>query len=268
MGGERSINLRSRTVGVPPAVVVRSAAAVMLVLMTAAALTIVARRAAGALETPLEPTAMFATGLLVAAAAIMIRLGWLLPSVASPVAQLDQAVMLVASLAVLASGLGLCLPEGSVVGRFLLCIVLTVEESWAWGWYQKRRGQNGGSPSLPPEPVLPLPRSPVSEIDGSESFAEDVTQRLTRSLSADGSETLSGWLRAPFVVGQRTGSVHVAFCPPFAAMPELEVEQVDGPEARIKTAQLLPYGVRFDLKLAAPAEEPVFVVLQFSVQTA
>ncbi len=89
-------------------------------------------------------------------------------------------------------------------------------------------------------------------------------QQLTRTRAADGSERLSGWLRAPFLAGQRTASVHVAFCPPFAAVPELSVEQVDGPPARVKTAQLLPQGARLDLKLASAAEEPHDVALEFS----
>jgi hypothetical protein len=61
--------------------------------------------------------------------------------------------------------------------------------------------------------------------------------------------------------------MHVAFCPPFAATPEVKVSQIDGPEVRIKTAQLLPYGARLDLKLAAPAEEPTSVTLRFSAQS-
>ena len=44
--------------------------------------------------------------------------------------------------------------------------------------------------------------------------------------------------------------------PPLPVVPELSVKQIDGPEARVKTAQLLPYGVRLDLKLVAAAEEP------------
>jgi hypothetical protein len=43
----------------------------------------------------------------------------------------------------------------------------------------------------------------------------------------------------------------------------LSVEQIGGPPSRVKTAQLLPYGVRLDLKLAATAEEPTSVLLQF-----
>ena len=94
--------------------------------------------------------------------------------------------------------------------------------------------------------------------------AEEVTQQLIRSRAADGTEVLSGWLRTFFAAGQRTGSVHVAICPPLDAVPEVAVEQIDGPEARIKTAQVLPYGVRLDLKLAAAAGEPTGVLLQFS----
>jgi hypothetical protein len=44
------------------------------------------------------------------------------------------------------------------------------------------------------------------------------------------------------------------------------VEQLEGPEARIKTAQLMPYGARLDLKLAATAEGPCSVLLQFSAR--
>ena len=89
---------------------------------------------------------------------------------------------------------------------------------------------------------------------------------MTRIKAADGTEELSGWLRMPFAAGQRTGSVHVAFCPPLPAAPELSVEQIDGPEARVKTAQLLPYGARLDLKLVAASEEPASVLLQFSAR--
>ena len=69
---------------------------------------------------------------------------------------------------------------------------------------------------------------------------EGVVQQLTRSRAANGTEEISGWLRTSFAAGQRTASVHVAFCPPLGATPELSVEQIDGPEARIKTAQVLP----------------------------
>ena len=163
-----------------------------------------------------------------------------------------------------ALGAGLCLPDTPAVGTFLLCTLLGAEESWAWAWRLRH------SISLPvprPPSRAPTPRARLSLDPDVAVLSEDVTQQLTRSQAADGVEELSGWLRTAFAAGQRTGSLHVAFCPPFAVTPELEVEQLDGPEARIKTAQLLPYGARLDLKLAAAAEEPTSVLLQFSART-
>ena len=117
----------------------------------------------------------------------------------------------------------------------------------------------GCQPAVDERQVGNLPRQEVPP--------EGVVQQLTRSRAADGTEEISGWLRTSFAAGQRTASVHVAFCPPLAAVPELAVEQIDGPEARIKTAQVLPYGARVDLKLAAASEEPASVLLQFSART-
>ena len=161
-------------------------------------------------------------------------------------------------------GAGLCLPDTSPVGTFLLCILLAAEESWAWVWHIRQRS----APSvLHTRSLAPTAHTPLSLNPDVAVLPPQVTQQLTRSQAADGTEELSGWLRTAFAPGQRTGSIHVAFCPPFATTPELEVEQRDGPEARIKTAQLLPYGVRLDLKLAAASAEPATVLLQFSSRT-
>lgn len=109
--------------------------------------------------------------------------------------------------------------------------------------------------------------APVSEDFSEEPFSEDIVQQLTRRHAADGMEELSGWLRVPVSPGQRTVSAHVAFCPPFCETPEVAVEQLDGPESRIKTGQRLPYGARIDLKLTSPAEEAATVLLQFSARS-
>ena len=204
-----------------------------------------------------------------------VRSGWS-TSPAPRRGPLAWAVMLLTSLAVVGLGAGLCLPGTPLSAMFLFCTLLLAEESWAWASHVRRcvevepgtgqapkRGQNYfSSPKN-------LARHPVSRENSSDPFfaPEEVTQQLTRSQAANGAEQLAGWLRLPFAAGQRTGNLHVAFCPPFASTPELTVEQIDGPEARIKTAQVLPYGARLDLKLAAAAEEPTAIVLQFSART-
>jgi len=99
---------------------------------------------------------------------------------------------------------------------------------------------------------------------GGDAFSGDLLQQMTRRVMPEGTEQVSGWVRADVAGRQRTTSVHLAFCPSFATTPEIEIEQLDGPEARIQIGQLLPHGVRLDLKLAQAAEEATEVVLEFS----
>jgi hypothetical protein len=89
---------------------------------------------------------------------------------------------------------------------------------------------------------------------------------MSRRRAAGGTEEISGWLRVTFAAGQRTAAAHAAFCPPLGAMPDITFEQLDGPPARIKPGQVLPFGIRLDLKLSAAAEAPADVLLRFSAR--
>ncbi len=96
----------------------------------------------------------------------------------------------------------------------------------------------------------------------------DVIQQITRRRAADGREILSGWLRVPLAAGQRSANVHVAFCPPLQHAPQMSVAQREGPAARIRAVQVLPYGVRLDVKLTQASPTPVDLLLEFTAQTA
>jgi hypothetical protein len=91
----------------------------------------------------------------------------------------------------------------------------------------------------------------------------DVLQQLTLRTTAEGAQELSGWLRLSLAAGQRTGSLHVAFCPSFDAAPQVQAEAVSGPGCRIKAAQVLPYGARLDVKLDEPAGADENVLVWF-----
>jgi hypothetical protein len=267
----------------------------LLGLLATAALLVAWRRIAGALCSPLDPLALVAVGLVVAMAAGGVRWLWArLP--AAPVvgrsltaseheatsgdpaaAQVDAvrlrptgpSLLLSACVAIL--GLSLVLPETPLGGLLAFWTVVIVEEIWTWRPLG-RRNRRPAPPAGTASQDAPQLRIVGDEPAPSPSAADDVPpqevlQQLTRSQAADGSEQLVGWLRMAFAAGQRTGSLHVAFCPPFAKTPELMVEQLDGPDARIKTAQLLPYGVRLDLKLAAAPAAPGSVLLQFSARS-
>ncbi len=134
MGAQQSLNLHDRPLGILPQNLHRYAAGVVLGLLSMAALIFVVRRLAGALANPLEPAMLLAVAALVAAAAAAIRLSWIWPPPGNSLPRVDQAVMILTSLAVAGLGAGLCLPGTSVVGAFLLWTLLGAEESWAWGW--------------------------------------------------------------------------------------------------------------------------------------
>jgi hypothetical protein len=247
-------------------------AGTVVALLAIAAVLVAWRRLAGALVAPLEPLQLLSAAALMAVTAGGARLARRGYSVGLKPSRSVGPLALLPSLAVLSLGAALSLPGTEGRGLAAFWSLLAAEECWAW-WPIARRSLRRASAtaialrplrSHPPEAPARQITSPPSD---DEPPAARVLQQLTRSRASDGAEELSGWLRMEFSAGQRSGSVHVAFCPPFAKTPELAVAQLDGPEARVKTAQLLPYGARIDLKLAAAAEQPGSVLLHFSARS-
>ena len=282
MTAQRAMNLVGATaanVGSdrPAAILARWTAGTLVGLLFAVAVLVLSRRLAGALSTALDTASLSAVGVTRAVMAGAARRLWRVAAPRLGPSAADGVVAVLPSLMLAACGGALCLPGTPGVGLVIFWGLLIGEELWAWrriaGEKVRRKRppvQQIPQPEQEPEPVAaspdeppsqPLPPPAASAVPG-----QDVLQQLTRSQTAEGVEQLSGWLRTPFSVGQRTASVHVAFCPPFPKTPQLEVEQLDGPPSRIKTAQLLPHGTRLDLKLTRAAEMPMAVLLQFSAR--
>jgi len=211
--------------------------------MLAASTALVAwRRVAGGLHTPPHwPLALLAS-LCLWGMAGAIRwcvgrgLGWGLqgPRWLLPAAVSALVVLAGASLTLEGS------PPGTVAA---LWIPLVMGETWAW---TRRMGNRRSDERVGP--------------DGGE-----VIQRLTRLRLPGGKDVIEGMLHCPLAPGQRTGSVHVAFCPPFAGIPKVTAEQISGPPARVRLGVVLPHGARVDVRLAAkPNMAPQLVVLRFA----
>lgn len=132
--------------------------------------------------------------------------------------------------------------------------------------YEPPRPSPAGGLCDPPhlEPAAPHFGLTNKTGDASAPADERIVQQLTRSTTRDGVDMLRGSLHATFPPGLRTLSIHVAFCPPFAERPRMEFRQTSGPTVRIKLAQLLAFGARFDVKLAALAQADETVVLEIS----
>jgi hypothetical protein len=127
------------------------------------------------------------------------------------------------------------------------------------------------SAAAPQVAVRQRPRT-ISKREASESASEPIEvlgtllQQLTRSRDADGCESIQGRLVAEFAPGERTISLHVAFCPPFEQVPEVEAEAADGPDASVQVAQVLHNGARLEVRLQRPAAVAVNVSLEFVAQ--
>lgn len=258
----------------PAVELARRAAGVCVGLLSLAAGVLFFRRGAGALSRPLEPAVLAMVGATVAVAVAAVRMGWQYRSKGKPSGGREWLVAAILSAAVLAIGFALSLPGTLPGGLVVLWIALGAEECWAWGpraWRRlpaRRRSTPAGRKigASPSQSSTSLATGSIPVLE--ERPADEVTQTLTRSRAADGSEVLAGWLRVAMAAGQRSASMHLAFCPPFLRAPRVTVEQVGGPEARIKKVQELPYGARFDLKLAVQSKEAATVLLKFCAEGA
>lgn len=92
-------------------------------------------------------------------------------------------------------------------------------------------------------------------------------QRLERYELSTGRDCLRGRLNLAVAAGSRTASGHIGFCPAFAETPLVQVTtDYDGVEAVVSAAEVLPWGVRVECKLAEPAEEPLEIPVDVFVQ--
>jgi len=231
------------------------------------------RRLAGALQTPLSWQGLLWIGILLAAAAAAAHSAWRHSVQGTPAARWEflPAGLITASL--MAMGGALSIPGTSPLGLVLFWGTVAGEELAAWAprlWRVRFRAACRREPGAS---IAAGDRNAVAEgplgpkMIWGKAASADVVQQQTRSRAADGTEVLCGWLRVPLAAGQRSASVHVAFCPPFPRTPEVAVQQREGPAARIKAVQLLPHGARFDVRLAQPSESAGSVLLEFSAQS-
>jgi hypothetical protein len=270
-------------------------------LLLMVGITLVARRCFGALIVPLDPTALLATGALLSIIAWSIRAaarhrissrGRALSELSSASDRLsDRFDQIAPAAALLMAGAALSLPGTPtlVLGLFWATIVLSQLDAQFgsrrnWARVLRSAGRQRNSSETLPEGSSWRGRPDRSladrEPDGSRDIGEfggefgteandldeHIIQQLTRVHDATYGEMMYGTLRADLEPNQRSISLHVAFCPPFAKVPQMDIEQATGSEAQLKIGQLLAYGARIDLRLQEAADEPQSVIVELSVR--
>jgi hypothetical protein len=99
--------------------------------------------------------------------------------------------------------------------------------------------------------------------ESSEVLPKGVSQRITRGREESGGEMVYGIVRCDFAPGQRQQNVHIAFCPPLQRKPQLSMDQVEGPTARLRPSIVETFGAGVEVKLKAASSEPSSVQVQF-----
>jgi len=256
----------------------------LLALLGVAALLLAARRLSGGLQRPLDATTLLIVAICAALAALAIRALWQRSGDADALLLEEPVVRFGPTLPLVVLGFALSLPDLRLETLAAFWAILLGEELWSTQLLPRTLRQHTARPnaspimapsaestsesatassatsSATPAEIEWAGRAELPEVEHTEQ--EQVLLRLTRVRNGEGQEVLHATLRVDFEVGQRTSAFHLAFCPPFAYTPEVDAFQIDGPEARLKVCQLLPYGARFDLRLNRAHDEPVAIEIE------
>lgn len=227
-----------------------------------------ARRLVGGYTSPPSLAALAAWSIFVAGSAAALRWYlWTTLAAAWPSAWY-YVVMGGLSAALLLWIVALTIAGAPIAGIALLWALVAAEEGVTWPLLACRRVVRRANTPFPSAGADVDRRgriAPATDADCDEPPDSDaVIQQLTRTKPSGGPETIFGWLRLPLAPGQRSGALHVAFCPPLDGPPIIEFEQVDGPPARVKLSHAYAYGARFEVKLNDPADDEGDLVVQFS----
>jgi hypothetical protein len=242
-----------------------------MLLVLAAVLFI--RRVAGAFQQPLESAPLIAIGATIAAVAALVRMTALRPARRGAASWPDRLRFAGPSIAVMLLGYTLSLPGSTAWSVAIFWTVLLAEEAGCWFTILRRHPLRLPQFRWPLRPVPPILTRSASEaiaefpVDSpADQLPPDVLQQITRARASDGAEVITGHLRCDFAPGERSQTLHVAFCPPLDATPTLTLHQLSGPSATIRPTQVHPYGARLDLRLSTTPRDAATLTLQFTAQ--
>jgi hypothetical protein len=243
-------------------------------LLAFVAFILLARRFAGALVEPLATTSLLCVALAAIFAAIVVKL---LNANSDPrfFSLLSEGLELfIAAVALLVIAGCLSIGGSSLIGLTVLWLATLVAggvlvKPWSFepaadplqGFSLVTREAAAVDVWPPPDDVRTV--LPTAEETANEWDDRAVTQRIDYRTSETGM-LVDGWLRVEFAPGQRVAFAHVSFCPAFAHAPIAEAEIMDGPMCEIRPTLVLPWGIRWDVRLDAEASEATEVVLAFA----
>jgi hypothetical protein len=260
------------------ATMVAATSAVAAAAAATSGVLLVSRRLAGAIVAGPAPAATAAVGcagvLLVALADLRRRTGR--AGLVEPVAARCGLLLATASLAAPAiDAAGRWQVGGaSVVGWAVTLLVVALVGATSF------RLPPAGPAAERPRPAHPrrarrhepatggsVPAAPGPDVAPQRDCPGRLRQEQQRYELAPDADCMRGRLILVVPAGGKTAHGHVGFCPAFAETPRIRVTtDYDGVEAVVAAAEVLPWGVRLECRLAEPAEEPIEIPVDFHAQ--
>ncbi len=242
-----------------PVFVIASAAAatISVAWMFGWAMVLVRRAAGGFAASPgnVMPWGTVLVGLAVAAMIDVARRAGMAPAWTGLPA---RAGTILAALAVMpvattvSERVASLIPLGIAIGGSLVAPLVRNRDGWLGGRASKDAIRKSPFPTATRDVLAAVPPSPPRPAG--------FRQRIERYQSANDGDRAIGRVIVDVPTGSRTGHAHIGFCPPFVAMPTVEVmSDDDGVEAVVTAAEIVPWGVRVECRLSEPAEESLAI---------
>lgn len=167
-------------------------------------------------------------------------------------------------------GLAIQIPGTSVLTQLVFAIffLLTVGILYRFEFHHPQPSseepeQKSELETDPDSGLMEEPKWESEEIeDEDEPLPPGVQQKLERLQKPNGSEEITGFLRAEFPTGQTKVPLFVSFCPPFPQIPEVECFSLEG-TADVEIVQNAPHGVQLSVRKKHRIPMDDSVVLSF-----
>ncbi len=88
-----------------------------------------------------------------------------------------------------------------------------------------------------------------------------------RRFRCETEEMISGVIRCRIAPNDRLSIEHVAFCPPLATVPQVELEPVDGAACSVSPTHVFRYGARIEIKLDDASDRPTECLIAFEARS-
>jgi hypothetical protein len=171
--------------------------------------------------------------------------------------------------------------EGTPMSAVLVAAALiTGEEYWAARFASvpaegsKRHNQFGFVVGRAAEARLgrrALAVESAPEVESAVAMEVEINRDLwqeQRRFLREHDETITGVVRSRFGPRDRVAIEHIAFCPPMASVPRLELEPLDGCECGVRATHVYRYGARIEVKLDQARDEVTECLVAFEARAA